>query len=189
MADIVKYESLENKLIKIDKELVLLDKDVAQLYDIKPTRLREQVKRNIEKFPNTYAYQISNEVFDLLVSQNAIPSKKSFGGHNPWVFTEKGLYMVATILKTNTATQATFCIIETFAKLKELSRNISVITNSNNKRELNTLVKRSSEIFEDIIDIDIQQNHNDGEIIETETKFEFNLGFFKTSRTTKRKKD
>ena len=62
-----------------------------------------------------------------MVSQNVTPSKQHFGGSLPYVFTEKGLYMVATILKSKKATEATFIIIETFAKVKELSRNINAI--------------------------------------------------------------
>jgi hypothetical protein len=60
--------------------------------------LKEQLKRNIDKFLKDYAYQLSDKEVDYMVSQNAIPSKQSLGGHNPWIFTEKGLYMVATIL-------------------------------------------------------------------------------------------
>jgi len=96
---------------------------VAELYTIEPKKLRQQLKRNLDKFPQDYAFQISDEELELMVSQNVTPSKKQYGGTNPWVFTEKGLYMVATILKSKNAINATFIIIETFAKIKELSRN------------------------------------------------------------------
>jgi len=122
---VVKFETLESKLVRLNDDLVLLDKDVALLYEIEPKRLKEQLKRNIEKFPKDYAYQLTDEELETMVSQNATPSKQQFGGTNPWVFTEKGLYMVATILKSKNALQATFTIIETFAKIKELSRNIN----------------------------------------------------------------
>jgi len=124
----------------------LLDKDVASLYEIEPKKLRQQLKRNIEKFPKDYAYQLSDEEMKIMESQNVTPSKKYFGGTNPWVFTEKGLYMVATILKSKNALKATLSIVETFAKVKELSRNINA------------------------------------------TKFEFNLGFARVSRSVKRVK-
>lgn len=133
MSEIVKYESLKDKLITIDNQLVLLDKDVAELYGVEPRRLKEQLKRNIDKFPKEYAYQVANDTLDDVVSQNAIPSKSSLGGHNPWVFTEKGLYMVATILKSPQATEATFAIIETFAAIRELSRNINALAKTTDK--------------------------------------------------------
>lgn len=75
---IIKFESLENKLIKINDQLVLIDKDVANLYQVEPKKLRQQLKRNIEKFPNDYAYQLNEEEFEIMVSQNVTPSKKEF---------------------------------------------------------------------------------------------------------------
>jgi len=130
MSDIIKFETLESKLIRLKDTLVLLDKDVALLYEIEPKKLRQQLKRNLDKFPSDYAYQVSDKELELMVSQNVTPSKKQYGGTNPWVFTEKGLYMVATILKSTNALNATFAIIETFAKIKELSRNLFLKINS-----------------------------------------------------------
>jgi len=184
----IKFETLENKLIKIENKFVLLDKDVANLYQIEPKKLRQQLKRNIEKFPKDYAYQVSNEVFDMMVSQNVTPSKSSFGGTNPWVFTEKGLYMVATILKSKNALNATFTIIETFAKIKELSRNINAIMKTTDEEMQKDLAQKSNKILEEIIEIepDVLEDDEDGEVIETTTKFEFNLGFAKVSRSVKK---
>lgn len=116
--NIIKFETMENKLINYNNQLVLLDKDVAVLYEIEPKKLRQQVKRNSDKFPSDYAIQLSESDLDIMVSQNVTPSKQQFGGSLPYVFTEKCLYMVATILKGKKATEATFTIIETFAKVK-----------------------------------------------------------------------
>ncbi|MCF6244302.1 MAG: ORF6N domain-containing protein [Sulfurovum sp.] len=185
---IIKFETLEKKLIKLRDNVVVLDKDVAELYKIEPKRLREQLKRNIEKFPDDYAYQVSKQELELMVSQNATPSKKHYGGSLPWVFTEKGLYMVATILKSKNALSATFTIIETFAKVKKLSRNINAIMETKDESLQNELAQKSNLILEEIIDIepDILEDDEDGEIIETTTKFEFNLGFAKVSRSIKK---
>jgi len=188
MMNISKFNTLENKLIKLENRFVLLDKDVANLYEIEPKRLKEQLKRNIEKFPIDYAYQISDEELEFMVSQNATPSKKQYGGSNPWVFTEKGLYMVATILKSKNAINATFTIIETFAKIKELSKNINEIMKTQDEEKQKELALASNKILEDIIEIDsdILEDSEDGEVIETTTKFEFNLGFAKVSRSIKK---
>ena len=186
--EITKFETLESKLVEVKGTFVLLDKDVAELYEIEPKRLKEQLKRNIEKFPHDYAYQLSDELFNMMVSQNATPSKKQYGGTNPWVFTEKGLYMVATILKSKNALEATFTIIETFAKVKELSRNINNIMKTTDETIQKDLAQKSNQILEEIIDIsdDILDDGEDGEVIETQTKFEFNLGFAKVSRSVKK---
>lgn len=189
MSNIIAYKTIENKLILIGKTLILLDKDVAELYGIKPIKLREQVKRNIQKFPKEYAYQISDEELSLMVSQKAIPSKQQLGGHNPWVFTEKGLYMVATILKSPMAMEATFSIIETFSKVRQLSKNLSIIDKVENEEKQNELVLQSNELLEAIIDISPEVVEDDEEIIETETRFELNLGIVKISRSTKKKKN
>ena len=188
MSDIIKFETFESKLIGLNDTLILLDKDVAELYDIEPKRLREQLKRNIEKFPKEYAYQVSDKELQLMVSQNATPSKQQLGGTNPWVFTEKGLYMVATILKSKNAINATFTIIETFSKIKELSRNINGIMKTTDEVTQKELAQKSNEILEEIIDIeeDVLVDDEDGEVIETTTKFEFNLGFAKVSRSVKK---
>jgi len=124
------------------------------------------------------------------VSQNATPSKQSYGGALPWVFTEKGLYMVATILKSKNALQATFTIIETFAKIKELSRNINGIMKTTDETIQQELARKSNKILEEIIEIepDILEDDEDEEVIETTTKFEFNLGFAKVCRSVKKVK-
>ena len=121
MMHLSKFNTLENKLIKLKSRFVLLDKD---------------------------------EELELMVSQNATPSKKQYGGSNPWVFTEKGLYMVATILKSKNAINATFTIIETFAKIKELSRNINEIMKTEDENKQKQLALASNKILEDIIEID-----------------------------------
>jgi len=185
MSELVNFNTFEDKLINLNNEFVLLDKDVAKLYEIEPKKLKQQLKRNIEKFPRDYAYQLSNEEVDFMVSQNVTPSKKYFGGSNPWVFSEKGLYMVATILKSKKALNATFAIIETFAKIKELSRNINEIMKIDDKEKQNELAQKTNKILEEIIEIE-PEVIEDEEVIETVTKFEFNLGFAKVSRSVKK---
>lgn len=188
MSEVINYEELSHKLITLNGELVLLDKYVADLYEIEPKKLRQQLKRNIEKFPKEYAYQVSDEELEVMGSQNVTPSKQQYGGHNPWVFTEKGLYMVATILKSPKATEATFAIIETFAKIKELSRNINALENASTQAEQKEIAQNVGEIFEEIIDLEPVVEEKGDEVVEVENRIELNIGFVKVSRTTKSKK-
>ena len=187
MTSIVKFESLGNKLISINNSLVLLDKEVAKLYGIEPKKLRQQLKRNLEKFPKDYAFQLSDEQLETMVSQNVTPSKKEFGGSLPYVFTEKGLYMVATILKSKNAVQATFTIIETFSNIRKLSRNINSINENQTQEEQQTMLTESTELLETIIEIEPIRALKDDET-EIETKIELNLGIVKVSRIVKTKK-
>ena len=115
-------------------------------------------------------------------------SALKYSPYTPKAFTEKGLYMIATILKSEIATNATLQIIETFAKIKELSRNINDIMKTTDEDVQKELAQRSNKILEEVIDIedDVLVDDEDGEIIETQTKFEFNLGFAKVSRSIKK---
>ena len=98
----------------------MLDRDLAELYDVKATRLREQVKRNINRFPNNFMFQLSDKEAESMVSQNAIPSRKHLGGYLPYAFTEHGVLMLANVLKTEIALQVSIRIIEIFMKMREL---------------------------------------------------------------------
>ena len=187
---IIKFETLENKLMTLRNTFVLLDSDVAQLYGVETKRINENVKKNLDKFPDeSYMIELTQEEWKILKSDLTTSIK---GGKTkvPKVFTEKGLYMLATILKSDMATQATLQIIETFAKVKELSRNINDIMKTTNEETQQELANKSNKILEEIIDIeaDALEDDEDGEVIETTTKFEFNLGFAKVSRSIKKVK-
>ena len=81
----------------------MLDKDLALLYRVKPIRLREQVKRNINRFPKDFMLQLSEKEIGFMVSQNAIPSRSYFGGYKPYVFTEQGIAMLSGVLHSKRA--------------------------------------------------------------------------------------
>jgi len=102
---------------------VMLDRDLAELYGVKAIRSREQVKRNIDRFPGHFMFRLTEKEADFLVSQNAIPDKKHFGGHLPYVFTEHGLLMLANVLKSDQAIKASIRIIEIFIGIREMMLN------------------------------------------------------------------
>ena len=95
MGKIIAVEYIERKIYFLRGMKVMLDKDLAELYDVKAIRLREQVKRNIDRFPSDFMFQLNQEEVSLMVSQNAIPSRKYLGGFSPYVFTEQGVAMPA----------------------------------------------------------------------------------------------
>ncbi len=108
MSDIIKYESIESKIIVIQEKKVLLDIDVAELYGVETKRINEAVKNNPEKFPDNYIINLSKNEWEALKSKFSTSIK---GGKvkTPKAFTEKGLYMFATILKSKIATHYNNC--------------------------------------------------------------------------------
>ncbi len=121
-------ESIESKIYTIRGVNVMIDRDLAKLYQVETRRINEQVKRNIERFPNDFMFQLTKDEFENLMSQNAI-SNSEWGGVRklPYVFTEQGVYMLATVLKSDVATQVTLSIMRTFTKLKSfLTQNSSL---------------------------------------------------------------
>lgn len=97
----------------------MLDRDLAELYGVKPIRLREQVRRNQERFPPNFMFRLDETEVDDMVSQNAIPSKQHLGGALPYAFTEHGVLMLANVLKSEQAITMSIRIIEIFVKLRE----------------------------------------------------------------------
>ncbi len=113
-------EVVMNKIYLIRGQKVMLDRDLATLYGVMAIRLREQVKRNQERFPENFMFQLNEKEIEDMVSQNAIPSRKHLGGFKPYVFSEHGILMLANVLKNDRAIQMSIRIIEIFVRLREL---------------------------------------------------------------------
>lgn len=186
--DIIRFDNLESKLIQYKNKVVLIDSDVASLYGVHTRDINKAVSNNLDKFPKGYIIELTKEEKAEVVENFHHLEKLKYSPHLPKIFTEKGLYMLATIIKSKIATNTTIKIIETFASIKELSRNINNIMKTTDEDIQNDLVQKSNEILEDVIEIedDILEDDEDGKIIETTTKFEFNLGFAKVSKSIKK---
>ena len=124
---------IKNLIYTIRGHRVMLDSDLAMLYDVPTYRLNEAVKRNIKRFPAHYMFQLSNDEWGGLISQNAI-SKSGRGGRRfaPYAFTEQGVAMLATVLNSEKAIQINIQIIDTFVAMrkwaienKDLSQRLS----------------------------------------------------------------
>jgi hypothetical protein len=120
MKELIPVEIIEKRIYLIRGHKVMLDKDLASLYDVKPIRLREQVKRNMKRFPDDFMFQLNDQEIDSMVSQNAIPSRKHLGGYNPYVFTEQGVAMLSTVLNSDRAIEVNIQIMRAFVKLREM---------------------------------------------------------------------
>lgn len=117
MNDVIR---IKNLIYTIRGYKVMLDSDLAMLYDVPTHRLNEAVKRNIKRFPPHYMFQLSDEEWNFLISQFAI-SKNGRGGRRfaPYAFTEQGVAMLATILNSEKAIQINIQIIDTFVAMRK----------------------------------------------------------------------
>ncbi len=185
--NIVKFENLDSKLIKYKDEVVLVDSDVAKLYGVETRDINKAVSNNPSKFPDGYILELTKDEKTELVEKFHRFDKLKHSTVNPKVFTEKGLYMLATIIKSNIATQTTLAIVETFTNVRKLSRNINSIDENQTQEEHQLLVNESNILLDTIIDIEPVRALKDDET-EIETKIELNLGIVKVSRVIKTKK-
>ena len=180
MGDVVKIENLKGMIIEIRGYGVLLDSDVAQFYGVETRDINKAVANNPDKFPAGYIVERSkSEKMGLVESFHRFKRLKH-STVNPKAFTEKGLYMLATILKSPVATQATISIIETFTKIRELSRNVKELSTIQDKAHQKVLMQRSGELITEILDEDLQTK-------DTETSIELNFAVLKFKHTIKKK--
>ncbi len=112
--------SIERTIHFIRGLKVILDTDLARLYRVPTSRLNEQVKRNRSRFPKDFMIQLTPEEASLLISQNAIPS--SWGGrrNRPYAFTEQGVAMLSSVLKSTRAVKVNIAIMRAFVKIREI---------------------------------------------------------------------
>jgi hypothetical protein len=124
MNKLIPMERIESKIYLIRGQKVMLDKDLAALYQVKPIRLREQVKRNKTRFPADFMFQLNKKETAVMLSQNAIPSRKQLGGFLPYAFTEHGILMLSSVLNSERAIQVNIQIMRAFTRLRQIiSRN------------------------------------------------------------------
>ena len=111
---------VQRRILLIRGHKVMLDTDLADLYSVKPIALRQQIKRNPERFPEDFMFQLTETETEILVSQNVIPSRKHLGGHLPYVFTQEGIAMLSSVLRNKRAVMVNIAIMRAFVKLRQL---------------------------------------------------------------------
>ncbi len=181
MTEIAKFNSVKENIITIRGIDVILDKDVATLYEVETKRINEAVKNNPDKFPDGYILELTDGEMTDLRSKFSTTNFSSMTRVAPKAFTEKGLYMLATILKSQKATQTTIAIVETFAKIRELSRTVAELSNVKDDYSQKNLMQKSGDIIADILGDDMETTN-------TETTIELNFAVLKFKHTIKAKK-
>lgn len=120
---IIPEERIANKILLVRGEKVMLDFHLAGLYGIETRALKQAVKRNIERFPNDFMFELTEDEINIMVSQNVIPSKSYLGGAVPYAFTETGVAMLSSVLKSKQAVDINIVIMRTFVMLRKMLYN------------------------------------------------------------------
>jgi len=112
-------ENIQNKIYSIRGKQVMLDRDLAQFYQVETRVLKQAVKRNIKRFPEDFMFELTDDEIDFMVSQSVIPSKRHLGGSKPFVFTQEGVAMLSSVLKSKIAIEVNIYIFRAFAKMRK----------------------------------------------------------------------
>ena len=165
-------KAVENKIITIRKQEVLLDSDVALLYEVETRVINQAVSRNIDKFPDGYIIDLNDDEWQEVKSQIVMSPLGGGRAYKPRAFTEKGLYMLATILKSPRATITTIAIIETFTRVREATRAVAeMLDKGENNPNAEKLQHKIGAVMSEILTPDI--NDYDIDTVKTSAKFKF----------------
>ena len=164
MNELIKEDNIENMIYEIRGMQVMLDSDLARIYKCKngTKEVNQAVKNNIDKFPERFSWKLTDEEISILRSKILTTNISTMSRSNPRVFTEQGVYMLSTILKTNIATEVTLKIMDTFVKMRHmLINNQNVLPNRllllEDKVDSNT--KRIDELFNKFSNNDINSQY------------------------------
>lgn len=128
-------EIITKKIHEIRNQKVMLDYDLAALYEIETRVLKQSVKRNASRFPSDFMFALTENEINDLVSQSVIPSKSYFGGSLPFAFTEQGVAMLSSVLKSDKAIEINISIMRTFVTIRQFALNYSELQNKINEIE------------------------------------------------------
>ncbi len=129
---IINEQKIQNKIFTLRNQQVMLDRDLAELYQVETRTLKQAVKRNIDRFPDDFMFEVTETEVDFMVSQNVIPSKQHLGGAKPYAFTEQGVSMLSSVLKSKIAINVNIAIFRAFAKMRKfLIENASIFQKFN----------------------------------------------------------
>ena len=172
-------KEVEDKIVVIRNQEVIADADVAALYGVETREVNQAVKNNQDKFPIHYMFELSSSELRDLKSKILISNVSPNNRKSTKVFTERGLYMLATVLKGERARDITFAIIETFAKVRELKRELLELHKETDKAKQTSKMQHFGDVLTDIVMPDLQTQ-------ETESTLEINFFIGKLKHTVKR---
>ena len=176
-------KDVESRMIVLRKQSVLLDADVAELYGVETKRVNEAVRNNPDKFPSGYLFELDRYEKDDLVENFDRLKQLKFSTVNPTAFTERGLYMLATILKSARAVNTTLAIVDTFVRTRELARTMVQLQNvQEGGQQQRSLLHRTGTVLSEIVGRNLSTNS-------TETEIELNFAVVKIKHRVIRNDD
>lgn len=187
VVDVADTEAVKSRMLTIRGQMVLLDCDVADLYGVETKRINEAVGNNPEKFPEGYVLALDGEESRELRSKISTLGKGAgrgrFSKYNFKAFTERGLYMLATILKGERAAKTTLAIIETYARVRELARTMEALQGvKDGGTQQRELLQKTGEILARVVGDNLRTET-------TETEIEFNFAIVKIRHKIIRRKN
>ena len=167
--EIINTDDVRGNVIILRGQQVILDRDVAALYGVETKRVNEAVRNNIEKFPEGYLFTLTDKEKEEVVENFDHLKVIKFSPVNPTAFTERGLYMLATILKSKNAVKTTIAIIDTFTQVRVMARTMEDLQKAQDGEELQKkLLQKSGELMGEIIGQNLSTK-----AIETEIELNF----------------
>lgn len=179
----VTTQDVEARMLQLRGQYVLLDRDVAELYGVETKRINEAVKNNPDKFPSRYLMEVDKYEKNELVENFDRFKNLKHSTVSPTAFTEGGLYMLATILKSPQAVQTTIAIIDTFIQVRQLSRTMEALQNvTDGGEQQQTLLQKTGQILANVVGQNLATTS-------TETEIEFNFAVVKIKHKVIKKED
>ena len=182
--DVITAERVRSLLVAIRGQMVLLDRDVAALYEVQTKEVNQAVRNNPDKFPAGFVFQLNSlelenwksKILTSNLSEEELSSVKMGMRKLPYAFTERGLYMLATILKGRAATRATLAIVDTYARVREMSQTMEALQRvQDGGEEQRSLLQKTGELLADIVGKNLATKS-------CETEIEFNFALVKIRR-------
>jgi hypothetical protein len=176
-------QDVESRMIMLRNQPVLIDADVAELYGVETKRVNEAVKNNPQKFPYGYLFELDKYEKKEVVENFDHLNKLKFSKISPTAFTERGLYMLATILKSDRAISTTIAIVDTFVQVRQLARTMEALQNvEDGGAQQRTLLQRTGDLLAEVVGHNLSTRT-------TETEIEFNFAVVKIKHKIIRKEE
>ena len=138
---------VERRIFLVRSQKVMLDFDLAELYGVETRALKQAVRRNLDRFPADFMFELSTPEIKNLVSQTVIPTRGKLGGATPYAFTEQGVAMLSSVLRSPRAVQVNIAIMRTFVRLREM-----LLSNAELARQLAALENKYDAQFRVVFD-------------------------------------
>lgn len=182
MGELTKMEEVKDLIITLRGQDVLLDRDVATIYGVQTREVTQAVRNNPVKFPYGYLFELDKYEREEVVKKFDHLKSLKYRAATPVAFTERGLYMLATILKSPKAVQATIAIIDTFTQVREMARKMEEVQHATSPEAQKKILQESGEMMADVIGHSLSTSA-------TETEIALNFALVKIRHIVRRDKE